>query len=902
MGRKARASANIGSLSFRRLAHIGREKSRLKKRSGDRGERVMKRKFISLLLIVCVLTGWMLTLSPAFANAAGGKAEKQRSIAIVFDNSGSMYLKSMDKAWCRAIYAMEVFAAMLNDKDTLTIYPMHEIDIGGSKYSDSNPLKLTGPKDASKIRQLVTLDAQGTPIETIDRAYAGLSGASGEKWLVVLTDGDSFDENEKPFGNAATPGKLNDRFSGFSSDVHVLYLGIGAKAAMPKETANVTVEKASNSADVLAKLTAMCNMIFGRDVLPASHFEKGANKMKTDISLSKLIVFVQGENIADVKVADAAGKEAGTLKSRVSTKYSTGGANNDSYKDAGKDPDTKLQGVIVTYTDVPQGDYTITFSGSSSSVEAYYEPDVEMEFLFTDDEGRTVSPDQLYEGNYTIQFGMKDGKTGEYTDSALLGQTQYSGHYSVNGKEYPIDSAEKSGKVTVELMEGDSFNADMTVRYLSGYEIHREGGEFGWPLSVASRPAGELELRISGGAEEYGLTTLEQGEPFRAEIYYKGEKLTGAELEKAEIAWDPEKSGALLSKVFKDDHYDIVFSHKDPSNPTATPLGYFGFQMYAIYKEQGAAEAKSFPVDFEYTIVDDQVPIQVRMTLTQSYYVISDIADGDPIRAEITMNGAKLTPEEFAEVDFSAKCDGLDFDVKALPDESAYLLYIKDSGKLEARSYRIDCEVSKTDNIGRTMKNTATTSIRLSTVPLWLKWLIALLILIILAILIWRIMKMKVFPKRIYTSNGSLDAPRSINDAVFAASPRRKLKKNGQLSLYASTDQIDGVKFGVKMTIDHGDRSFLYKKQRERSIKVLAKSVIPVDGSIEIKDVTIASNSYIKDAQTEGRIIRSPDPDDETPFEITDGESVYVSGSYYDSYLKPKKFTVYFQVYFTKQE
>ena len=62
------------------------------------------KKIISLfltviLLFTCVLVGT--------TTVYAAKADNSRSIAIVFDNSGSMY-DAGDQAWCRATYAMEV--------------------------------------------------------------------------------------------------------------------------------------------------------------------------------------------------------------------------------------------------------------------------------------------------------------------------------------------------------------------------------------------------------------------------------------------------------------------------------------------------------------------------------------------------------------------------------------------------------------------------------------------------------------------------------------------------------------------------------------------------------------------------------------------------------------------------
>ena len=87
------------------------------------------KRYISMLLAVLLLLSCMLTVTPA-AHAAE-KTEKSRAIAIVFDNSGSMYEQS-NQAWCRATYAMEVFASMLHAGDSLSIHPMNPIEVNGN--------------------------------------------------------------------------------------------------------------------------------------------------------------------------------------------------------------------------------------------------------------------------------------------------------------------------------------------------------------------------------------------------------------------------------------------------------------------------------------------------------------------------------------------------------------------------------------------------------------------------------------------------------------------------------------------------------------------------------------------------------------------------------------------------
>ena len=76
--------------------------------------------------------------------------EKSYEIAVVFDNSGSMY---DNESWSRAKYAMEVFAAMLNEGDVLKIFPMHPVTTDGKTKSggSTSPIVVKSKSDISKI-------------------------------------------------------------------------------------------------------------------------------------------------------------------------------------------------------------------------------------------------------------------------------------------------------------------------------------------------------------------------------------------------------------------------------------------------------------------------------------------------------------------------------------------------------------------------------------------------------------------------------------------------------------------------------------------------------------------------------------------------------------------------------
>ena len=146
----------------------------------------MKKRLFSLLLaalmFISVLPGM------GFAAEAATKEEPKRVIGIVFDDSGSMYYGGGNYSWCRATYAVEVFAAMLNDGDQLLIYPMNSVTLGGSgtEYTMYNPLIINGPEESTVVREMVG-SLGGTPIEAIDRAHEGLMNTQAdEKYLIVL--------------------------------------------------------------------------------------------------------------------------------------------------------------------------------------------------------------------------------------------------------------------------------------------------------------------------------------------------------------------------------------------------------------------------------------------------------------------------------------------------------------------------------------------------------------------------------------------------------------------------------------------------------------------------------------------------------------------------------------------
>lgn len=818
------------------------------------------------MLVFAILLS-SLCLLPASAE----KAQIKRSIAIVFDNSGSMYLKG-EKAWCRATYAMEVFASMLNVGDTLLIHPMSPITVGGSEYTMDKPFIISDPSQASKIREIYTNEASATYIETIDAAVKGLATTQADKkYMIVLTDGQAFYENDVELSAEATRTKLGEKFSQYiGPDLNILYLGIGSKVAMPEFTSEYYMgKKAADSKDVLSTLTEMCNRIFARDTLPSSHM-KGST-INFDISMSKLIVFVQGENVSDVKITGKNGGTA-TLMSTAATKYSEQGAGN--YKKSGQSPvDKTLQGMIVTYSDCSAGEYDISYSGSASNVEIYYEPDADLNFIFTDSQGNLVDPSALHKGEYKVQYGLKDAKTGELISSDLLGNPSYIGTYTLNGKEYPIQASGYSGEEPISLDVGDTFTAVLTASYLNGYSIKKDAKDFGWPdgqIVVVAKPAGDLRLEITDGDSVYDLKKLEQSGTYTAKVFYKGNQLTGTELEKVDLRWEPEKSNAEIKQTFKDDHFDLSLHYKNPSDPLSTVCGKCTVTIDAHYTEDGSTETVgSAPLTY---VIEDQIVVpELMLSVPQKHFLISKIDEGKAIKVYVTSNGVKLTPEEFADIELKVDSQGLGYEIIPLADESAFEIKLNSTGTLSRGKYRITAVVDQTDNLGRVMTDEGSCKIKLSNLPLWLEWLLLILLIIVLVAILYFVSHIRCLPTKLHANKrdcemvvGGEDV--SKNTAFLAAI------EGGVLSVEA---KYAGMKTGVKMSVTPGTDSYLMTKQVKRKAMVAVASV-KKSGSATIEDVNVGNRKYIFNEQT---YKLEPALNGAKDFDLSNGNTIVYSGT-----------------------
>ena len=415
------------------------------------------RRFIAALLVVLLLVPLCITVNAETYIPS-------RTINLVYDDSGSMIRVGSNyvDTWCQAKYAMEVFAGMLGENETLNIYYMSDYVNG----STSAPPKLTlkGSKDAAiteanvkKIHDLVT-DASDTPFDSVKKAYTDLKKVtSDERWLVVLTDGEF---------NGTSNSRVENYFNECVSDgkTRVMMLSMGPNAAVinPNPDKHIYFEKAENTTDILSKLTRICNRIFQSNALSIS----GENEISFNVPMSQLVVFAQ---VISVKIEGITTSDGKTIKasSNVHVQYSKTATTDKNYPVSKVIVADNLNGYVATYnTDFEPGTYKVNVSGADN-IQVYYKPNVSIAaYLFNDDNEEVTAKDNLIAGTYRLEFGFINGTNGEkVTDTSLLGNIVYQSsivNTTTSGER--IESEANSGDM-VTIKEG-KLDIAVTAQFL----------------------------------------------------------------------------------------------------------------------------------------------------------------------------------------------------------------------------------------------------------------------------------------------------------------------------------------------------------------------------------------------------------------------------------------------------
>jgi hypothetical protein len=378
--------------------------------------------------------------------------QRSRAIHVVYDDSVSLivdYGVYRDR-WGQAKYAMEVFAAMLDENDTMRVYFLSDHDVLTAVPGSLNaPPRITilGSERSgvrvAKIHDTITR-AANTPYDAVAKAYADLKNQNAdEKWLVVLSDGEFNQLN----GRAINEGDIDiDRyFSQYVSegDVKIVLLAMGDEVVQIKPDVNrgIYFEHAKNDNEILGKITSICNLIFNRNSLRFTN--EARREFSFDIPMLELLVFAQG---ADVRINGIRGNSIYSPSETVNVQYSETAATN-----FRGNPNVivsrNLTGTIASFRDLPKGRYSLDIAGGST-VEVYYKPAVNIGIKLFQGR-REIRAQDIDEGRYQIQFGIVN-EAGAFFESSLLGNVEYQATAQNGGRTIPIKSGD-----TISLEQGE---------------------------------------------------------------------------------------------------------------------------------------------------------------------------------------------------------------------------------------------------------------------------------------------------------------------------------------------------------------------------------------------------------------------------------------------------------------
>lgn len=551
----------------------------------------------SLLLMLLMIMSVFCTIPFTASAATVTKSEKNYDIAVVFDNSGSMY---QNQGWCRAKYAMEIFASMLNyDKDKLHIFPMWEVTTDGSQPNSGGSyaaIEVKSKKDIDKISNLYTVRPSNTPFAPITEAYNYLkTSTADEKWLVILTDGEF---NQEARGQGASID-LQKRVSSLASkEIKVQYLGFGGATALKANEANNFFAKKSSDTSLKDDLIGICNSIFQRSVLPSNRLN--GEKLNLDLSMKNVIVFAQGANAKITSLKDSSGKEVAVSLDSGRRKYSDIKAKG--YADA--PIDTSLVGQVVTFTACPKGEYTLSYTGADK-IQIFYEPDVDIDISFTNSDGQKIEkPEDFVAGEYTVNSKIVDASTREdVTSHELMGKDVKLSTYVKTSKDSERKEYANGSKINFE--PDDSTEIWVEGEYLGKYKISsKDDKKWDWLNGIEISPETvdfKIDATVLQSQSWFKTKDHDNWKPIRVAMTLKGQPLTDEQLAKVKLSITT--SGDLKYRcepILGESAYNVYIAQDENGKYIEPETGKYKLNASATYiDEYGEETTAKDDVSFE---------------------------------------------------------------------------------------------------------------------------------------------------------------------------------------------------------------------------------------------------------------------------------------------------------------
>lgn len=819
-----------------------------------------KKKKLFLFLSIMTIILEMIVPKPATVSAAQS-AKKTYEISVVYDNSGSMYANGRNNAtdlWCKAKYAMETFASMMNyeNGDVLRVFPMHPVKVDGE---EKNEISIRNIKEIKKIHNFETIEAAGTPFETVNKAYDELIKSKADnKWLIILTDGALQDKN-----GDMTPGQVEEKLKKMSKKVCVQYLRIGDTAKDKNQDVkgsgkNFRADKVSDSEQLTDKITEICNRIFRRDELKNALTNDG--KLALKISMKKIFVFVQGKT---AKIGNLRNSEK-KVKVNPISKYSIEASKSATHKT--KDPQKTwkktdwekvienigLKGEIASFQNCSVGTYELDCGDQKNKVQIFYEPNVEAFIKVLDVDGKhEYTQEELSKemepGKYKVLFGVTDKGTGEdITGSPLLKPVEIHGILTVNGKKTQF----KSGDL-IELKAGADADIEVSGTYLGQYDISNKDSEkYKLPkLKIGQAPVG---VEISGGQDSFVLGKQKNWKAYRVSVTQGGQAVNDETLKNVKPEFNFSTDVKYNYKVLRGKSAYEVYVGQDENGKTVEPKDGKG-TFTAKVTLAGQTGKDSVPYKFS---LPSKEGLMVSITRSTDRFALSQRKRWEPYIVKVTKNGKPLNDKELLSLQPNFKfSNGENFIYEIVKGKSEYKVYLGKNGDgsladIKVGKGRFTAEIF--DKYGRQIEGETSKQYIISRLSAFVIFLIRLGIFLVILALIIFIMTRKALPNKIIIEdetdevyvNGHRVKGKSV-DFLYKPEKGMPFKNQGRITMETDGSvAVQGMKFnsGAEFEIRAVDPK--YKKSKRRRIEIVGVTsfhdavqyTIEVDGDEIEKD------------------------------------------------------------------
>ena len=549
----------------------------------------------SFLIAFLIIVGMFVEIPLHTEASIFEKKEKSYEIAVVFDNSGSMYLdKKTD--WAQAKYAMEIFASMIDyTKDRLTVYPMWKVTTDGSTppqtsvnaqtMAEVDPITINSLSDIDKISKMYTPLAGGTPFRPVNTAHDALEKSNrDEKWLVVLTDGE-FE------GISSSKELKSELVKKTTKGIKVQYIGIGSAAQLSTSAGEGFYSPSAKTIE--GKLVECCNTIFQRSTLPANRLN--GNDLNLDLSMGKLVVFAQGEGAKITGLVDSNGNQINIAADSGQRKYSEAKYSTGRYSDCVTD--TSLFGHVVTFGACPKGAYKLSYEGTPKSIQIFYEPDVDIAVTLVNGDGEEITADtkEIYAGEYTITSKIIDKNTNEdVTNHELMGNNvdiKIKVKQSSSGETKEYDNGAK-----IQLDPDDATEITVIGKYLDIYTIRSDNSpDLDWlKFLKISDPLPVFEIDVDVLQSWYRLKDHDTWKPIRVSMTVDGVPLTDEELARTTLIIGGAGELKYRTEMLKGESAYYIYIAEDSNGNYVEPdTGNYKLNITATFIEEKGNECKA---------------------------------------------------------------------------------------------------------------------------------------------------------------------------------------------------------------------------------------------------------------------------------------------------------------------